>query len=173
MTQWRADVPEDYDSLPSWQRVQAALKPLLATLKIYGFKRELLKELADFHEDQRALFVAFLCDGEVRNGGFHQFFFNSAGFIAPESVSGYHRLGLATQAGFVQTALAMFGEPFPRIRARRQQHLGGLTKPGNSRKECDPFAALDEAYFASTKIKSFAAAGDDFVCANISVFFKM
>lgn len=71
--------------------------------------------------------TAFVVDGaerEVANGGFSQFYFNSAGDQARETVEALHRIGAHTMAEIVEKANAAFGEHGPNSdRDKRQEQL--------------------------------------------------
>lgn len=74
-----------------------------------------------------AEFTAFVVDGverEVANGGFSQFYFNSAGDQARETVEALHRIGAHKMAELVEKANAAFGERGPNPdRDKRQEQL--------------------------------------------------
>lgn len=57
---------------------------------------------------QIGLCSAWLCQMEVRNGGFHQFFSNSSGIAAREAVMGFTMIGAANCAQILREAIAMF-----------------------------------------------------------------
>ncbi len=60
-------------------------------------------------------------EGEVNNGGFHQFFYNSAGGNTMETIRALEAIGAATMADIVKRAAAMFpGEIPPKDRFLRQ-----------------------------------------------------
>ena len=71
--------------------------------------------------------TAFVVDGaerEVANGGFSQFYFNSAGDQARETVEGLHRIGAHKMAEIVERANAAFGDHGPSPdRDKRQEEL--------------------------------------------------
>jgi hypothetical protein len=108
------------------------------------------------------LLAVWLCDAEVCNGGFHQFFFNSTGVLAPEAAEGYRAAGLAECADLVEAAIARFDEPYPRNRAARQAVLETLKRPGKKRAEWDPFGELDDRYFAARDRLGFHRTIDEY-----------
>jgi hypothetical protein len=85
---------------------------------------------------------------EVCNGGFHQFFSNSTGVLAPEAVEAYRAIGIPEWAEIVAEAMQFFGEPYPRERFDRE--LPERTY-GEDREEWDPFYALDERFYDWTR----------------------
>jgi hypothetical protein len=88
----------------------------------------------------RTLFAAHWCQSEVRNGGFHQFFWNSTGGLAPEAETAFRELGMPLTSDVVRRALGLFGEPFPRDRDARWQQLEELDRSSLER--------LDEEFYA-------------------------
>jgi hypothetical protein len=96
--------------------------------------------------EQGHLFAAHWCDAEVCNGGFHQFFTNSTGVLAPEAAAGYRAVGLPQLAQLVDQAMAFFGSPYPRSQEDRARALDAIPS-GGPREEWDPFYRLDEEYY--------------------------
>lgn len=74
--------------------------------------------------------TAFVVDGverEIANGGFNQFYFNSAGDQARETVEALHRIGAHRMAEIVEKANAAFGERGPNPdRDKRQEQLDDI-----------------------------------------------
>jgi hypothetical protein len=63
-------------------------------------------------------------EGEVNNGGFHQFFYNSAGDNTMETIQALETIGAAAMADIVKRAAAMFpGKMPPKDRFPRQDVL--------------------------------------------------
>jgi hypothetical protein len=69
------------------------------------------------------LFAGHWCVTEVRNGGFHQLFWNSTGVLAPEAAAAFEQIQLPDLASTVREAIAFFPEPYPRDREVRQLTL--------------------------------------------------
>lgn len=91
------------------------------------------------------LFPAHWCESEVCNGGFHQFFHNSTGILAPEAVKGFAAAGANELSAIVSEAIRYFGPVYPRDRSVR---LARLPNPsGREREKWDPFAALDIRFY--------------------------
>jgi hypothetical protein len=72
------------------------------------------------------LYAAHFCQSEVCNGDFTQFFWNSAGVLAPEAVDGFIVIGQPHVADVLQRAMNMLGSPFRRDRAARWSALDAL-----------------------------------------------
>ncbi len=82
----------------------------------------------------------FVCvwelEGQVNNGGFHQFFFNSSGEYSVEAVSAFEKIGATKMAGIIQRANTMFkdGRP-PKNWESRQEEL--LKMPESATEEME------------------------------------
>jgi hypothetical protein len=121
---------------------------------------------AQLRQVPRPLLLAFSanrCQSEVCNGGFHQFFYNPSGAIAPEAVEGFLAIGMPNTAAIVEEANAFFGKRFPRSRAERDRKLPGV--PDRPREEWDPFFALDERFYAVIRSENggFDVAADAYI----------
>ncbi|HEX4487640.1 MAG TPA: DUF4375 domain-containing protein [Terriglobales bacterium] len=86
------------------------------------------------------LFAAHFCRSEICNGGFHQFFWNSTGILAPEAIEGFREIEQSQIASLIESALALFGSPYPRDREGRQRRLSQVAQGS--------LDALDEIFFA-------------------------
>jgi hypothetical protein len=91
------------------------------------------------------LYAAHWCQSEVRNGGFHQFFSNTTGLLAPEALQGFRAIGAVEWADTLVEAMKHFGNSYPRDRDARQEFLP--IRQGRPREEWDPFDKLDERFY--------------------------
>src|SRR5262249_28683463 len=69
------------------------------------------------------LYAAHWCQSEVRNGGFHQFFSNTTGLLAPEALEGFRAIGMTAWAEILAEAMKHFGKTYPRGRDNREESL--------------------------------------------------
>ena len=138
-----------------------AIEPFWEKISIYDGPEKFLHQLSAVPEGIRHLFCTHLCQSEVSNGGFYQFYSNSTGILAPEAVDGFLALGLVETAKIVRNTMAYFGEPFPRdreIRTSILKHLGG-----SKRAEWDPFYSIDNDFYTSLRLPvSYELTADDF-----------
>jgi hypothetical protein len=123
------------------------LEPMWNSVRLDQGTREFRKQFRAFRPEFGHLFAAVWCSSEIENGGFHQFFYNSTGILAPEAVDGFGAIGLKGCARPLCRAMRFFGESYPRDRARRLKRLP--KRSGESRKEWDPFFDLDEAFYTA------------------------
>lgn len=80
-------------------------------------------------------------EAEVNNGGFHQYFFNSAGDHAAEAVRGLEQIGALSAAAIVKEACRLFPEGQPNAdRRARQLQLDAISE--------STLDALDRRFYA-------------------------
>lgn len=78
--------------------------------------------------EQMALWAIANADGQICNGGFSQFFYNSYGELAHEALDGFALLGLTAFADILRQAYAVFpGQRIPKDRDERVAILEALT----------------------------------------------
>jgi hypothetical protein len=119
--------------------------PYWKTVDIYSGGSAFLQTFARLPKPVGHLLALHRCQSEVCNGGFHQFFNNSTGVLAPEAEEGFHAVRMGAAAEIVAKAMLVFGTPYPRDQEHRQGFLASI--PGQARKEWDPFVALDSAFY--------------------------
>lgn len=90
------------------------------------------------------LFAALWCKAEVYNGGFHQFFFNSTGVLAPEALAGFRAIGLHDWAALLDQAMGVFSTPYPRDQTERWRQFCGVP---NEREIGEMFDQLDWRFY--------------------------
>ncbi len=75
-------------------------------------------------EPERVLATIWSIEAEVNNGGFDQYFYNSAGDLAFYSAKALETIGAIKMASIAQKALDLFGESGPsKIRNERVKQL--------------------------------------------------
>jgi hypothetical protein len=79
-------------------------------------------------EEEQTVILVWSLEGEVDNGGFDQFYFNSSGNFAAETVETLRRIGASRTAELVEEANRLFPtQPPPRERAARIAELDSFT----------------------------------------------
>lgn len=78
--------PVDYGTL-----VEPVLLPLDQSW--YEGPEEFVRQFRRVRPEVGHLYAAHWCQSEVRNGGFHQFFSNTTGLLAPEALEGFRAIG--------------------------------------------------------------------------------
>ncbi|MBX9628533.1 MAG: DMP19 family protein [Gemmataceae bacterium] len=130
------------------RRYWALVEPVWRSINIYDGPDVFLTGFRAVRPEVGHLFTAHWCQSEVRNGGFHQFFSNSTGVLAPEALAGFRAIGSAQWADILAEAVALFGDPYPRDRADRLDRLDRLMAANRGRrKNRGPFYALDDRFY--------------------------
>ena len=87
--------------------------------------------IGQLDQHEIVVFSVWQLEAEVNNGGFLQFFWNSSGDLAEETVDSLVKLGAHNTASIVQAAIDNFGKPgAPKDRERRQVVLEELEQAG-------------------------------------------
>ena len=123
------------------------IEPFWDAVSIYNGPEIFLRQFAEVPEHAGHLFAAHWCVSEVCNGGFHQFFANSTGVLAPEAVEGFKAVGLPETAAVVAQAMARLPAPYPRDRDIRQDALDALDPEEEEDDWESPFDDLDTKFF--------------------------
>ena len=139
-----------------------AVDPYWAEVSIYDGAAVLGCDLAQIPPGSANLLCAHWCQSEVRNGGFHQFFYNSTGVLAPEAVAGFYAIGMPTCAWLIEEAMKFFGDPYPRERQSRIEVLKpyDIQDPDQE----DPFGSLDDRFYevVDSENGGFLSAADQY-----------
>jgi hypothetical protein len=97
---------------------------------------------------------------DIYNGGFHQFFSNWTGIVAPEMTEWCMRAGFEKTADIIREAIGVFGADFPRSQTARRDFLdafparnrGGRDRSHETeRKDWDPFYEMDDRFYVSLR----------------------
>lgn len=106
-------------------------------------KKEAVSGWSGLSDPERIFVCVEDVEAEVNNGGFHQYFFNSAGDHAQEASAAFEAIGARHTARIVRDACAVFpdGQP-PEIREERQELLEQLGEDALSR-----LGELDDSFY--------------------------
>ena len=156
-------------SHPDETVVEGAAAGLLSSHGLSDFEsrlwqREEQSGYAALTAPQRLYGAIRACDGEIRNGGLSQYFFNSSGDAWKDALTGFEVMGLTEHAQILRQAVAMFGSAGPSTdREKRMNQLSRI-----SRKNDSTFDALDTRYYASKE--SLSAQSARYVIQNTEAF---
>ncbi|MFM9848406.1 MAG: DUF4375 domain-containing protein [Hyphomicrobiaceae bacterium] len=128
---------------PHWDRVN-----------IYGTANDFLADYKRLSKPVQHLLTCTWCHSEVCNGGFHQFFGNSTGVLAPEAAIGFEAIGLPKAAVAVSGAMHFFGKRFPRAQPVREQRLNEYAAANPE--AWNPFEAFDEHFYDALGTGAYA-----------------
>ena len=123
-----------------------ALEPVWEVVDIYGRPERFIGTYSEVPRKIGHLLAAHWCQSEVCNGGFHQFFCNSTGVLAPEALEGFLAIGMIEWAALLETAMSTFGRIYPRDRDERCNLLPQAAT-GQRREQWDPFRELDAKFY--------------------------
>ena len=121
------------------------LEPAWDAVSIYDGGAVFLEQYQRVTFRQQVLFATHWAMSEICNGGHHQFFSNSTGVLAPEASAGFRILGMQACSAAIESAIAFFGNPFPRDRETRTRKLGEYQ--GSHSRSWDPFQEQDDNFF--------------------------
>src|SRR5437899_2694015 len=102
-----------------WDHIKQAYK----AVSIYDGADVFLREFRRLPVHIGDLLATHWTLSEISNGGLHQFFFNSTGVLAPEAAQAFDRMGLVEVAASLRSAMAGFGETYPREVEQREPFL--------------------------------------------------
>jgi hypothetical protein len=121
------------------------VEPIWKSINIYHGPAVFIQQFRKARPEAGHLFAAHWCQSEVCNGGFHQFFSNPTGVLAPEALKGFEAIGLHEWAAILKDAMRFFGNPYPREQEERIEKMRRV--PGKKREEWDPFYLLDDRFY--------------------------
>jgi hypothetical protein len=138
----------DPDALQSRSPAGRVFERVAKTVRIYDAPDVFLEQFRALKPEVGHLYAAHWFQSEVCNGGFHQFFFNSTGVLAPEAIAGFRAMGLDEWAESLAQAMERLGAPYPRDRDMRIEVLDRVT---GDKKWSDAFRDLDDRFYAWLK----------------------
>ena len=72
------------------------------------------EDIEKLSESEKVFYFVFQLEGEVNNGGFSQFFYNSSGDFANETANALHEIGAYKMEEIYKTAIAALGGAVPK-----------------------------------------------------------
>jgi hypothetical protein len=114
----------------------------------------------------RWIWATFLLDADVRNGGFHQYFYNSSRLWVDDAIQGFREMGLPTHASLVDRAAMLAIDP-REAEVRRQARTAGTAKAFSESYEHTELGPLDREYYA---LPGWTPAVDTYVREHAEAF---
>ena len=155
----------DHTSTPG-ETYWRALEPFCDSVSIYDGPAVFQQQFSTIPSHIGVLLAAHWLDSEVNNGGFEQLFFNSTGVLVPEARAAFEALNLRDAAAVIEEAMSVFGPDYPRDRAQRVTMLEALLAA--SRRQSNPFTALDDRYYDLVPSERFESAADSYASRNVA-----
>lgn len=125
-----------------WQHVE----PHWSKVNIYGTARQFHIDYVKLRPPIRHLLTVAWLKSEVCNGGFHQFFGNPTGVLAPEARTGLIRIGNPVASRILASAMSFFGLRYPRSALVRERALAAYSN--QHPKKWNPFEMHDNQFYA-------------------------
>ena len=138
--------PEILASIPDDKLEQAIIDYVVQ--KIVGRHDQEAEIIRGMSVGIRATHSTWVVDGEVKNGGFNQFFWNSSRQYAVDAVAGFNLFGLPALARIVERATEVHQKEETRLAKFKQR--GSLEAFSESYKE-NPLNSLDDEYYEAAK----------------------
>ena len=119
MNLWETDF-DDIWSIDIKSNLLVALNGWICKKSNYGENFEILSQA------EKVFYLVFQLEGEVDNGGFSQFFYNSSGDFSNETPAALREIGANKTAAICDKALFPFGGALPQNRDEREAVLDNL-----------------------------------------------
>lgn len=103
-------------------------------------EKEIVKTLTS---GQKAIYITWIVEGEVNNGGFNQFYFNSSGQLADMCEESFRTLGANKFADLVGQANQLYDE----IKDDLEKYNDGTIESFSKSYEENPLGNLDEKFY--------------------------
>ena len=118
--------------------------------------------------EARFVYLLWSFDGEIHNGGFDQFFFNSIGDYAQEILSNLESLGASKSASLLKEAMTYFPDSKPST--VREERWKELEKYEGNEKFEEHLDNLDECFYEyEDKLTELL---NQYVCSNSNATIK-
>ena len=143
-----------------WARVE----PHWNAVDIHHGPERFLATLATLSLPDAHLLATHWCQSEACNGGFHQFFTNPTGVLAPEALDGFDAMGRTDLGSLLRDAMAWFGPAYPRDQGARLARLERVG--GENRAAWDPFVKQDDAFYECLARERFEASADRYASST-------
>jgi hypothetical protein len=108
-----------------------------------GDKREEREIVKTLTPGQRAIYVTWIVEGEVNNGGFNQFYFNSSGQLADMGEDAFKTIGATKFADLIRQANLIYNE----IKEDLEKHNDGTIESFSKSYDNNPLNDLDDKFY--------------------------
>jgi HEAT repeat protein len=135
---------------PDERVAEGAAAGLIGSYGLEGFDQRIWDTTksagyASLTRPQQLYSAVFMCDAEIRNGGFSQYFVNSSGDQWRDALAGFEAVGFQERLSLVREAIAVFGADGPSTdRTVRQEQLSKVY-----RRNDEVFSSLESRYYKS------------------------
>lgn len=106
-------------------------------------KTKLYDDFENLNEAEKTFLYVEIFEAEVNNGGFDQYFFNSSGDYANETLESLKKIGALKTAKLVEEAFSYFPEnPIPKDNEKRRKILENIDT-----KTCEKWNELEDVFY--------------------------
>ena len=120
LTQWFLQARSQMTEM---DRLGWVFRRLLTSYELYGEPELLRAKLSLLPPAYRTVVLVFIAEAEYINGGVSQFFSNSSGAFAPETITALRDVGLSVRADAIEKAIGWLPKPYPIDTEARRQAL--------------------------------------------------
>ncbi|MBI3134972.1 MAG: DMP19 family protein [Bacteroidetes bacterium] len=119
-----------------------------------------------FSKEQQAFYVIFILDGEVNNGGFNQYYYNSSGQFASITPDAFELIGAPKHAELMRRANTIYERENQNITDKQDGTMKGFMDSY----ENNPLDEFDEEYYSLAESINLDKLLAEFVRKNKTAF---
>ena len=134
--------PETLASIPDDKLEQAIVD--YAAAKLEGHDEDEARLVNDFPEGVRALYLTWVVEAEVENGGFNQYFWNTEGRFSEQAVRSFEFFGAVKHADLMREANGVRAKEASTIEKFKQK---GTMEAFSESYEASQLGPLDERFY--------------------------
>jgi hypothetical protein len=123
-------------------------------------------KVASLTPGQRAFYVTWILEGEVNNGGFNQYYYNTGGQLAGFGAEAFARIGATKFADLVKEAETIYAD----IKDDLEKNNDGTIEGFSKSYENNPLNDLDTRFFKTYGEEPITKLRVKFVRDNVSQF---
>lgn len=129
------------------------------------YKKE-FQAVTSWNKPRQAIYIIWALEGEVNNGGFNQFYFNSSGQFAELAPGALKLVGATKFADLATRANAVYQKENAKITEHQDGTLEGFSKSYDD----NPLNKFDDEFYALYKTENLQQLQVDFVRKNKKFF---
>lgn len=129
------------------------------------YKKE-FQAVTSWNKHRQAIYIIWTLEGEVNNGGFNQFYFNSSGQFAELAPEALKLVGAAQFADLATRANAVYQKQYAKITEHQDGTLEGFSKSYDD----NPLNKFDNEFYALYNTENLQQLQVDFVRKNKQFF---
>lgn len=144
------------DTIPDDRLLQAVFDNLAG--KITNYEKE-YETVTSWNRSQQAIYLIWVLEGEVNNGGYNQYYFNMGNTLYKLSPAALRLVGAYKYATLTQQANAIYEEENEKI----TQHQDGTIEGFSKSYDDNPLNELDDTFYALYNEEDLAQLQIDYI----------